>query len=75
MVGFILKVHDAAGQFVGYTCRPNPKLQSYRFITLQLHHAERVSSRDKASQRAMRFNSMNEFKGFTATVVPYKKEL
>lgn len=75
-MSYVLKITQIADDaFVGYVHVPRRDCKKLEFTTLQLAHAQRIAGNDKAHQRAMRYNTMNQERGLQVAVVPYEREL
>ena len=75
-MSYVLKITQIAdGAFVGYVHVPSRNAKRLEFTTLQLKHAQRIAGNDKAHQRAMRYNTMNQERGLQVAVVPFEKEM
>lgn len=75
-MSYVLKITNAAGDNCGFINAVRTKANATAcFLTFDGRRAQRFASRDKAHDRAGRYNAMNAERGFTANVLPLTKEI
>ena len=73
---YVLKITNEAGDSCGFINSARTATNAKAgFLTYDGRRAQRFGSRDKAHDRAGRYNSMNKERGFTANVLPLTKEI
>lgn len=75
-MSYVIKITNADGDSCGYINSARTASNAKAgFLTFDGRRAQRFASKDKAHDRAGRYNSMNKDRGFVANVVPVTQEV
>lgn len=75
-MSYVIKITNTAGDSCGFINAARTKANAKAcFLTFDGRRAQRFASRDKAHDRAGRYNAMNNERGFTANVLPLTQEI
>lgn len=75
-MSYVIKITNTAGDSCGFINAARTASNAKAgFLTFDGRRAQRFASRDKAHDRAGRYNAMNRDRGFVANVLPLTKEI
>lgn len=75
-MSYVIKITNTAGDSCGFINSARTASNAKAgFLTFDGRRAQRFASRDKAHDRAGRYNAMNRDRGFVANVLPLTQEI